>query len=154
LEHSSGVYLIRGNNVQLCENILTGFPKFESIVDKAWDEEPKYPASSKRRPIYTGWKRCHRNANWKNTRYEALHLVREDGTIHYVTRFDDAPGDRATAGSFDCNVGTAFTNFFTNLAEPDYLISSGCMSFGQVLSVGPLHSLALHNADHRNRLDK
>jgi hypothetical protein len=135
MEHSSGVLLIQGTNVQLCEDILSGSPTVSPIVDKSWDEEPKYPASSKRRPIYTGWKRCHRNANWKNTRYEALHLVREDGTIHYITRHDDAPGDRATAGSFDCNVGSAFTNFFTNLAEPDYLISTGCMSFGQVLSV-------------------
>jgi hypothetical protein len=138
MEHSPTFLLVNGTNVTLCDEVLAGSPKLSNFIQKQTDEQPKYPASSKRLPVYTSWKRCHRNSNWKSLKEEALHLVREDGVIHYITKNDDIPGEKATVAQFNCHVSTAFTNFSPNLAEPDYLITTGDLSPGQVLVVREL----------------
>ncbi|KAF2419608.1 hypothetical protein EJ08DRAFT_702787 [Tothia fuscella] len=137
MQHSPSFLLVHGPNIKLCNDILTGQPYLCEFIVKSTDESPRYPAASKRLPVYTSWRRVPRSKTWKTSKEEALHLVREDGIIHYIQRsVEGGPGDKSVVGQFGCSVGSAFTNFFTNLAEADYLVSTGCLGPGEVLSIG------------------
>lgn len=137
--YSPNFLVVSGHKIVLWRDIYIGMPTIEVVSSQAPLDPPKNPASSSRLPVYTAWTKGERHhQRWKEDKNEIFFLVQEDGMLHQLTSEGESTFVLSHAGTFACNVSTAFSSFVANdkYKDPDFLIVAGHSSDGQVLQIG------------------
>ena len=139
LQQSPGFLLVARQCISLYQDILSGTAKRDLVLIN--EEYPRYPGSSKRKPLWTHWARMARNWEALGRLDENFYIIREDGIVHYVQVNPETHATATSAGQFECTVDSAFAsldvgrNFFS-LRNPDVLIAAGNMSYGELIKIG------------------
>ncbi|OCL13256.1 hypothetical protein AOQ84DRAFT_118277 [Glonium stellatum] len=139
LQQSPGFLLVAEQGISLYQDILSGSSKRDVVSIN--EEYPRYPGSSKRKPLWTHWARMARNWEAQGKLDENFYIIREDGIVHYVQVNPETHATTTSAGQFGCTVDSAFAsldvgrNFFS-LRNPDVLIAAGDMSYGELIKIG------------------
>ncbi|KAF2089554.1 hypothetical protein K490DRAFT_63693 [Saccharata proteae CBS 121410] len=137
LQHGPNFMLVGEKDIYMHQDIMTGQTTRHSVSIGS-DEEPRFPASSRRKPVWTSWARTGRNWITVNKTEENFYLMREDGVVHYMQVDVQSNASTSKAGHLDCSVDTAFASLDVDyhLATPDVLVAAGDMTSGEIVRIG------------------
>ncbi|KAF2752888.1 hypothetical protein EJ05DRAFT_236408 [Pseudovirgaria hyperparasitica] len=135
LQFSPDCMIVTEDGIYYFQKILAGADKVKKVFDSHDPVISKH--LHKRPPLWTSWTRVERAHRFHNRVQEDFYLVREDGQFFYMeVKSKETYCGMSYAGSFGCNVDTAFTNLPLGLRKPDHVVAAGIGGHGGILRIG------------------